>query len=139
MAIVYFDSSAFVKLSVEEDGSDLAATLWDGCDVAVSSRLADPEVQVALAAAGRAHRLTAVDRRHAALAWEGYWAATRPVELTEKVAAQAGELAGRHSLRGTDAVHLGSFLAVNSTHAIFAVWDAGLRRGALLSGVHVVP
>lgn len=37
MAIVYFDSSAFVKLLVEEDGSDLSAALWDGCDTAVSS------------------------------------------------------------------------------------------------------
>ena len=40
MAIVYFDSSAFVKLVVEEDGSDFAADLWDGCDAAVSSKLA---------------------------------------------------------------------------------------------------
>jgi prevent-host-death family protein len=42
IAIVYFDSSAFVKLVVEEDGSEVAATLWDGCDAAVSSRLAYP-------------------------------------------------------------------------------------------------
>ncbi len=40
MTIVYFDSSAFIKLIVEEDGSETAATLWDGCDVPVSSRLA---------------------------------------------------------------------------------------------------
>ena len=32
MTIVYFDSSAFIKLLVDEDGSDLAALLWDGCD-----------------------------------------------------------------------------------------------------------
>ncbi len=50
MAIVYFDSSAFVKLVVDEDGSDLAALLWDGCDAAVASRLAYPEVRAALAA-----------------------------------------------------------------------------------------
>jgi predicted nucleic acid-binding protein len=40
MTIVCFDSSAFVKLVVEEDGSEVAATLWDGCAAAVSSRLA---------------------------------------------------------------------------------------------------
>jgi predicted nucleic acid-binding protein len=40
MSIVYFDSSAFVKLIVDEDGSELAAALWDGADAAVSSRLA---------------------------------------------------------------------------------------------------
>ena len=45
MAIVYFDSSAFVNLVVEGEGGDVAAALWDGCDAAVSSRLAYPEVR----------------------------------------------------------------------------------------------
>jgi uncharacterized protein len=53
VTVVYFDSSAFVKLVVEEEGSDLAAALWDGCDAAVSSRLAYPEVCAALAAGVR--------------------------------------------------------------------------------------
>ena len=59
MALVYFDSSVLVKLVVEEVGSDLAAELWDGCDAALSSRLAYPEVRAALAAAGRNHDLDA--------------------------------------------------------------------------------
>lgn len=50
MALAYFDSSALVKLVVEEASSDLAAELWDGCDAALSSRLAYPEVRSALAA-----------------------------------------------------------------------------------------
>lgn len=111
MAIVYFDSSAFVKLVVEEEGSDLAAALWDGCDTAVSSRLAYPEVRAALAAAGRAHRLDPDARRAAEVAWEEFWSATRAVELTETIAAHAGQLAGEYALRGADAVHLASVLA----------------------------
>jgi uncharacterized protein len=51
LALVYFDSSALVKLLAEEEGSDLAAQLWDGRDAAVASRLAYPEVRAALAAA----------------------------------------------------------------------------------------
>jgi hypothetical protein len=42
MTLVYFDSSALVKLVVEEEGSELAAELWDGCDAALASRLAYP-------------------------------------------------------------------------------------------------
>ena len=61
MPLVYFDSSALVKLLTEEPGSDLAAELWDGCDAAVASRLAYPEVRAALAAAGRNHDLTATE------------------------------------------------------------------------------
>jgi hypothetical protein len=38
------DSSALVKLVVDEVGSDIAAALWNAYDVALSSRLAYPEV-----------------------------------------------------------------------------------------------
>ena len=138
MAIVYFDSSAFVKLVVDEDGSDVAAMLWDGCDAAVSSRLAYPEVRAALAAAGRSGRLTPADQRRAEAAWEEYWAACRPVELTGSMTGHAGDLAGRHGLRGADAVHLASLLAV-SADAVFAVWDIRLRQAARSVGVKAVP
>ncbi|MDP9117996.1 MAG: type II toxin-antitoxin system VapC family toxin, partial [Actinomycetota bacterium] len=103
MALVYFDSSAFVKLIVEEDGSDLAAALWDGCDAALSSRLAYPEVRAALAAASRCRRLRDADLAQAEAAWEGFWAATRAVELTPTVTLDAGRLASEHALRGADA------------------------------------
>lgn len=139
MAIVYFDSSAFVKLVVEEDGSDIAAALWDGGDAAVSSRLAYPEVRSALAAAGRDRRLGAGARRRAEADWERYWAATRPVELTSAVTADAGELAGRHALRGADAVHLASALAVGREGLLFAAWDARLRAAVEAAGLELAP
>src|ERR1019366_8525049 len=66
------------KLLVEEAGSELAAELWDGCDAAVASRLAYPEVRAALAAASRNHDLGDHDLDAAEQAREGYWAATRP-------------------------------------------------------------
>ena len=90
MPLVYFDSSAFVKLLTEEPGSDLAAELWDGCDAAVASRLAYPEVRAALAAAGRGHNLTKREVDAAEQAWDEYWAATRTVELTAAVEQHAG-------------------------------------------------
>ena len=83
--LVYFDSSALVKLVVEEAGSDLVADLWNGCDAALSSRLAYPEVRAALAAAGRNNDLDDHDLTAAEEAWEEYWNAIRPVELTREV------------------------------------------------------
>jgi predicted nucleic acid-binding protein len=139
MAIAYFDSSAFLKLLVEEDGSDLAAALWDGCDAAVSSRLAYPEVRAALAAARRSGRLGSADQSRAEAAWEEYWAATRAVELTEAVGAHAGRLASEHGLRGADAVHVASVLAVGVGETLFAVWDRRLRAGAHAAGAQLVP
>jgi predicted nucleic acid-binding protein len=139
VAIVYFDSSAFVKLVVEEAGSEIAAALWDGGDAAVSSRLAYPEVRTALAAVGRDGRLDNDAQRHAEAAWEQYWAATRPVELTETVMVRAGQLAGQHALRGADAVHLASALAVGIDAIVFAAWDTRLRSGAEATGIPLAP
>lgn len=72
VTVVYFDSSAFVKLLVEEPGSVLAAQLWDGCDAAVSSKLAYPEVRAALAAGGRAGLLRPAELGRAVAAWEDF-------------------------------------------------------------------
>jgi predicted nucleic acid-binding protein len=125
VAVVYFDSSALVKLLVQEVGSDLAAELWDGCDAAAASRLAYPEVRAALAAAGRNHDLDSDGLAAAEQAWEEYWPATRPVELTRPVE--------RH------AVHLASALALSDPGLILAAWDRRLRVGASAAGVAVAP
>jgi predicted nucleic acid-binding protein len=139
VALVYFDSSAFVKLLVEEAGSDLAAELWDGCDAAMSSRLAYPEVRAALAAATRNHVLDDDDLESVEQDWEGYWAATRRVELTSAVERDAGELACLHALSGADAVHLASALAVGDADLVVAVWDHRLHAGARAARLRVAP
>jgi predicted nucleic acid-binding protein len=137
--LVYFDPSAFIKLVVEEEGSDLAAALWDGCDGALSSRLAYPEVRAALAAAGRDRRLDEDDLTAAEEVWEEFWSATRPVELTTDVERHAGQLAGLHAMRGADAVHLASALAIGDPELVLAVWDQRLHRGATAAHLRVAP
>ena len=139
MPLVYFDSSAFVKLLTEEPGSDLAAELWDGCDAAVASRLAYPEVSAALAAAGRNHDLTGKELAAARQMWDEFWAATRPVELTPAVEQHAGQLAFSHALRGADAIHLASALAIGHPDLVMAVWDRRLHAGARSASLRVAP
>lgn len=139
MPLVYFDASAFVKLLTTETGSSLASALWDGCDAALSSRLAYPEVRAALAAASRNHDLTGSELAETERDWEDFWAATRPVELTAAVERHAGCLARTHALRGADAVHLASALAVGDTGLIVAVWDRRLHDAALAAGCRVAP
>ena len=139
MPLVYFDSSALVKLVADEAGSDLAARLWDGCDAALASRLAYPEVRAALAAAARNHDLDEDDLAAAEQIWEDYWPAVRPVELTQAVEQRAGQLAPRHALRGAGAVHLASALALGDPELIVAVWDRRLHAGARAAGLRVAP
>jgi uncharacterized protein len=137
--LVYFDSSAFVKLVVAEDGSDVASALWDGCDAALSSRLAYPEVCAALAAARRSRDLDEDAYVVATGEWEAFWESVRPVELTATVGRNAGELAQRRALRGADAIHLASALAIDSAGLIVAVWDRRLHAGASAENLLVAP
>lgn len=139
MPLVYFDASAFVKLLTAETGSSLASALWDGCDAALSSRLAYPEVRAALAAAARNRDLTESELSDAERDWEDFWAAARPVELTAKVEQHAGHLAKAHALRGADAVHLASALAIGEPRLIIAVWDRRLHTAARAAGCRVAP
>ncbi len=139
MSLVYFDSSALVKLVLDEPGSDVAAALWNACDVALSSRLAYPEVCAALAAAGRNHDLTDAEASDALADWEVFWASMRPVELTDDVERAAGALAAQQQLRGADAVHLASALALGDADLTVAVWDRRLHAGVLAAGLAVAP
>ncbi|MCY4194775.1 MAG: type II toxin-antitoxin system VapC family toxin [bacterium] len=139
MAVVYFDASALVKLVVEESGSDIAATLWDGCDAALSSRLSYPEVRAALAAAGRNHDFDGAALKRCEQDWEQFWAAIRPVELTYQVQMSAGQLAKHHHLRGSDAIHLASALEIGLPDLVVAAWDRRLHSGARAENLAVVP
>jgi predicted nucleic acid-binding protein len=86
---VYFDSSALVKLVLDEVGSDIAAVLWNSSDVALTSRLAYPEVCAALAAARRNHLLTESEMSAAATDWEQYWGSScRPTSSGLPVCSQ---------------------------------------------------
>ena len=139
MAVVYFDSSAFVKLLVEEKGSDDAARLWDEADMVVASRLARPEVSAALAAARRGARLSAASAHRASEDWDAFWAATRVIELVAPIADAAAELAGNLVLGGADAVHLASALTLAEVDPVLTSWDLRLRAAALEAGLLVAP
>ena len=139
MAVVYFDSSALVKLVLDEPGSDVVAVLWNSCDAALSSRLAYPEVCAALAAALRNHDLTESEAVEAATEWELFWSSMRPVELSADVERMSGHLATLLRLRGADAVHLASALTLDMADLIVAVWDRRLHAAVAAAGLAVAP
>ena len=139
MTIACFDSSAFVKLLVEEPGSELAEQLWNGADTVAASRLALPEVSAALAAARRAERLDDVSGRKARRDWSRFWDAVAVVEFTPRVAADAADLVRRLVLGGADAVHLASARTLSGGDLILVSWDRRLAAAALDAGLSVAP
>jgi hypothetical protein len=51
----------------------------------------------------------------------------------------AGQLARSHALRGADAVHLASALAVADPDLVVAVWDRRLHAGVAAAGLYLAP
>ena len=60
------------------------------------------------------------------------------VGIDSPLARQAGELAEEFGLRGYDAVHLASALALG-TDTTLVTWDGDLKRAAAQSGCSVAP
>jgi predicted nucleic acid-binding protein len=123
---------------VVEDGSELVAELWATHHRAASSILSYPEGRAALAAARRDGRLSANTHGRAHEELESLQSELLVVGIDAPLARQAGQLAEELALRGYDAVHLASALALGSATTLIS-WDADLRRAAAESGCAVAP
>ncbi|HEX9609277.1 MAG TPA: type II toxin-antitoxin system VapC family toxin [Candidatus Limnocylindria bacterium] len=136
--ICLFDTSALVKLIIDEPGSESAVTIWNRSGVPVTSRLAQPELAAALAAARRADRLRAPEvrvatRRASRLFDEVTW-----LELGPDNARLAAALATDHVLSGADAVHLACAVQLGA-ESMFATFDERLRLAAGALGISLLP
>jgi predicted nucleic acid-binding protein len=127
-----------VKLVVTEQGSELAAELWKTRHPAASSVLSYPEGRAALAAARRAGRLSAGAHRRSLDDFEATHDELLVIGVDTALARHAGELAEELGLRGYDAVHLASALALGASTAL-VTWDTELARAGADVGCAVAP
>lgn len=123
---------------MDESGSELAAELWDAPLSAASSMLCYPETRAALAAAHRAKRISRPAYGRAQDDFEELHSELLLIGVDDLLARYAGELAAEFGLRGYDAVHLASALALGED-ATLVTWDEDLGRAALASGCSVAP
>jgi predicted nucleic acid-binding protein len=133
--IAYFDTSALVPLLIAEPGSPAARQLWDGATRVASIRLLYPEARAALAQARRGGRLSARQLRTAVRSLDERYGQLDVVEVDERLAHQAGDLAERHGLRGYDAVHLAAALLINDPELVLAAGDQDLLAAATTEGL----
>lgn len=139
MTLAFWDSSAFVKLLIEEVGSEVAERVWNEPAAAAASRLAVPEVGAALSTARRTGRLD--DRSHdiARREWRRFCSEVDFVELSPTLAERAAVLAADLYLHGADAVHLASALSLRDEAMVFVTWDRRLASAAAAEGLDVSP
>lgn len=135
--IGYVDTSAVVKLLVDEDDSERARRTWRSLDRIISSVLVYPETAAALAAARRAGRLDAASHRLARDGLEAIWGILVPIACTNDVIRLAATLAEDEGLRGYDAVHLASALVTADDEPLFLCFDEELAEAAWRNGLAV--
>jgi hypothetical protein len=97
------------------------------------------EGRAALASARRVRRLRAGYYSAAVRSLDAYYDAMVAIDVSDEIVRHAGDLAERHDLRGYDAVHLASALAVVPEGEPLVTWDAALAEAARLEGLAAVP
>lgn len=122
-----------------EEGSDVAAELWNTGHPAASSLLFYPEGRAALAAARRARRLSAEGYERALDDFEQLRLELAVMEVDEALAQCAGALAAELGLGGYDAVHLASAVSMGVDVTSLVTWDRRLRDAAGRMGLAVAP
>ncbi|WP_420436934.1 type II toxin-antitoxin system VapC family toxin [Candidatus Poriferisocius sp.] len=137
--IVYFDTSAFIPLIIDEPNSDSCERLWNEAERVVSVRLIYVEARAALARAQRLGRLTRGRFASAVALLDDLSAQIDHIEITDRLVRSAGALVEEQQLSGYDAVHLAAAQAVADRDTVFASGDQQLTAAASHLGLMVAP
>jgi uncharacterized protein len=135
--IIYFDTSSFIKLYVEEDGSDSVRELRASEQLAASSVILFVELRSALARM-LSSRLDEQSYLRAVRRFESDWPYVGNVPLDDVLVRLAAELAERNRLRALDAIHLASALTLSRhEEVLLSAWDRPLLDAAVAEGIRV--
>lgn len=133
---VFFDSSAFVKRYVREDGTEIVLSWCDQATELCLSGIALPEIVSAFCRLLREDRVSPVQYRHLKSMLMADISDAAICDLTPEVIRQSILSLEKNVLRGMDAIHLGSALALNVD--LFVSADARQCDAATQAGLRVV-
>lgn len=137
---LYLDTSAFVKLFVDEPESDALNAELSAAGEIVLSDLAMTELASALARRAREQLLTSAEAKRLYAHAERVVSACRVVECTPPVQRRAARLlltSRQVPLRTLDAMHLA--LAIESDVSTLVTYDPRLREAAAAQGLFTAP
>ncbi|HEY5388383.1 MAG TPA: type II toxin-antitoxin system VapC family toxin [Thermoleophilia bacterium] len=137
--IVYFDTSGFLKLFIDESHTEETRNWARAADAVALSRVTLPEAVAAVARRHRHGHMSLPAARLLANDIETFWRAATVVELDET---RAAALAFGHGLSGFDAVQLAGALTTRdiagSEALAFSSFDKALNRAAAAEGLTVL-
>ena len=138
---LYLDTSALVKLYVDEEGSPFVRRAVDRAGLIATSAIAYVEARSAFVKRRHEGELSAGEYRRVVRDLDADWARYLVVEITESLIRDGARLAETHRLRAYDAVHMASAAALHGRLAesvVFASWDVGLDKAAKTEGLELL-
>ena len=130
---LYLDTSALVKLYVEEEGSPVVRDAADRAELIATAAIAYVEARAALVRRRHEGTPSIGEYRGIIRDLDSDWTRYLIVEIAGALIREAARLAEAHRLRAYDAIHLASAAAVHDRLAepiVFASWDMGLEKVA---------
>jgi uncharacterized protein len=140
--ILYLDTSSLVKLYVEEEGSEAVRSQVSRAGVVATSMIAYVEARAAFARKHREGGLSEDECDRVVDEFRREWGTYLAVEVSEAIVTVAGDLAEGHDLRGFDAMHLASALALRDkmqSSVVFSCADRRLTEAAGALGLDIMP
>lgn len=141
--ISYFDTSALVKLYVDEEGSKLAADYVRKSLAVATSKVAYAEARAAFARAWREGVLDNQAYQHVVANFKEDWPAYFALEISDAVLQRVDALADKYPLRGFDLLHLASSIVLSrrlkGEKLLVACWDARLWDVYLQEEFSLIP
>jgi predicted nucleic acid-binding protein len=133
----FFDTSALLSLVLGETTAPTIRQILVEHEIVAASVIAEVEARAGLARARRGRRVTARNEREAWARFQRIWSTSAILEVDRTLLAIATDLAGRHGLRGYDAVQLASALrAADVTGETgFVCLDCELNTAAAAQGL----
>ena len=140
--LLYLDTSAWLKLYVEEAGSEEVRAAVDRAEQVCTHLIAYAELRAALAKAERMQRLSAEQKAQVLPVVERDWQTLNIILPTEMLVKRAGFMADRFGLRGYDCLHLAAAEAISlqvmPQPLGFACFDLHLNESAANLGMPVL-
>lgn len=141
--LLYLDTSAWLKLYVEEAGSDAVQAAVEQAEQVCTHLIAYAELRAALAKAQRVNRLDAAQKAQLLPIIDQDWETLNIILPTEMLIKRAANLADQFGLRGYDSVHLAAAEAISlqvmPQPLIFACFDSKLNDAAKALGMTIIP
>ena len=138
---LYLDTSAIVKLYVDEDGSSLVRKAIEGAETVATSLVTYVEGRAAFSRRRREGMLITSDHNRIVRDFDHEWDRYFIIDVTNSLVKSAGKVADIHALRGYDAIHLASadfFHEKIREPVTFGCWDSRLEAAARRQGLHLL-